>query len=206
MDIKGFENMRSLSIGIFIGLYAAATVLTSTINPPAGANSLSAALTPKIYTLGWLCLSAVLLSSITLAVTYLTNTTQRRSSTYLWKPQTSISSAKQRHQEKGKEDIDVDLAEGGNLVFRVHDGQEIIASAQGVLVPQDLHLADDERSVIEVLARRLEDAKNKDMLDIASTEDGSKHCSSEHSTKRVSAAQHRWTPVPGEDSRDGKHP
>lgn len=173
MDSMECRHIRPLAIGIFIGLYAATTAMTHSINPPAHAKSLLTGMTFNLHTLGWLLLPIFLLGSIALAVACLTNYAQLLSSICLLKPQRSDSPAEQRHLDKCQDGMDIDPIKGENLVVRMHQGPEIIASAHSVLVPQDFRLADDERSVMAVLARRLAHAQAQDILAIASKEDSS---------------------------------
>lgn len=156
-----FNNIRWLAGALACGVASAVMTVTETVYPPAGATALLAAVDPQVEHLGWYLLPLVLLSTaLTLMTSLLINNIQRQYPTYWWTPVNVGKVLKEDVVEEAQtndiENFDsssskaVTLTEGTN-------GSSISVTADMIVVPDGLYIAQEERSMLEILQCRLRD-------------------------------------------------
>ena len=156
-----FNSIRWLAGALACGVASAVMTVTETVYPPAGATALLAAVDPQVEHLGWYLLPLVLLSTaLTLMTSLLINNIQRQYPTYWWTPANVEKASKEDDVEKAQtndiENFDsssskaVTLTEGTN-------GNSITVTADTIVVPDGLYVAQEERSMLEILQGRLRD-------------------------------------------------
>lgn len=128
--------------------------LTKTIHPPAGATALLAAVDPQVEQLGWYLLPLVLLCAALIVVTsLLLNNIQRQYPTYWWTP-ADVGRKKADDVEKSPSSSKASL--NPKMQPLEDDGEPIIKiTRKGIVVPDSIGLAQEERSILEVLHQRL---------------------------------------------------
>lgn len=138
--------------------------VTKTIYPPAGATALLAAVDPQVARLGWFLLPLVMLSSaLTLVVSLLLNNIQRQYPTYWWTPADVGSTKKsediekvasrptcEQHSQDTLRALKADTAR-----YSEEEGPIIKITSHHILVPEQLYLSQEERSMLEILRDRL---------------------------------------------------
>lgn len=131
--------------------------LTKTIHPPAGATALLAAVDPQVEQLGWYLLPLVALSSaVTLGMSLLINNIQRQYPMYWWTP-----------ADLGKDDNTDDIEKvvsypkpsqdtfGTGRSYLEDEESTIKITRYRIVVPDGMCLAQEERSILEILQDRL---------------------------------------------------
>ena len=156
-----FDGLQWLAGALSVGLASAVMVLTKTVHPPAGATALLAVADSSVSHLGWYLLPLILLSSVlTTLSSLIVNNIQRRWPIYWWTP-VDLS--------KGQSS-DIETAPDGGKVSTEgkasHDEgdsptRDIIITADRILVPEHIYLADMERGVLEVLSDRLREGRTR---------------------------------------------
>lgn len=165
-----FENLRWLAGSLSVGVASAVMTLTKTVHPPAGATALLAAVQPALSGLGWLYIPVVLICAlVTTVVACLVGNVQRQYPLYWWSPTAVITPVIEEGRNKGEgDDGDGDgeatvnvKSESGELE-RNHGmkmgGYEIIISASGIMLPDHLYIADEEREILQILEQRLRES------------------------------------------------
>ena len=135
--------------------------VTNTVYPPSGATALLAAVDPKVEGLGWYLLPLVLLSAIlTLITSLVINNIQRRYPTFWWTPANVGRASKTNDAEKTptKTSTNSDsLSSLAGAVMHIEpaNGESMIRIvADSIIVPDGFYLAEEERSVLEILQDR----------------------------------------------------
>ena len=155
-----FENLRWLAGALSVGCTSAVMVITGTVHPPAGATALLFATDPAISGLDWWYILIVVVCSVmTLAISCLVNNVQRQFPIYWWTPQGKITTVKEPKDEEDNGDMDVKRVETDVGDIGVHSRKEILVSENGVLVPENLYLSAEERSMLKILQERLRDTE-----------------------------------------------
>ena len=155
-----FEDLRWLAGALACGLASAAMTVTNTVYPPSGATALLAAVDPQVERLGWYLLPLVLLSAIlTLMTSLVINNIQRRYPTFWWTPANVGRASKTNDIEKAptkttrNSDSSSSFA-GAVIHIGCPNGDSIRIAADSILVPDGFYLAEEERSVLEILQDR----------------------------------------------------
>ena len=137
--------------------------VTNTVYPPAGATALLAAVDPQVEGLEWSLLPLVLLSStLTLMTSLVINNIQRRYPTFWWTPGNVGKVSKNNDIEKAPKkstrisDCSSSLDCAAIDVVSPHQNLIKIA-ADHIVVPDGFYLAEEERSVLEILQDRFRD-------------------------------------------------
>ena len=135
--------------------------VTNTVYPPSGATALLAAVDPQVERLGWYLLPLVLLSGIlTLITSLVINNIQRRYPTFWWTPANVGRVSKTNDVEKTPTKITRNSDSSSTLagaVMRIGpaNGESMIRiAADSIVVPDGFYLAEEERSVLEILQDR----------------------------------------------------
>lgn len=158
-----FEDLRWLAGALACGLASAAMTLTNSVYPPAGATALLAAVDPQVEHLGWYLLPLVLLSAtLTLVTSLVINNIQRRYPTFWWTPANVGKASKEEDIEKVPTKItrvsDCSSSLDGAVTHAEStNGNSIRLTADKILVPDSFYLAEEERSMLEILQDRLGD-------------------------------------------------
>ena len=137
--------------------------VTNSVYPPAGATALLAAVDTQVESLGWYLLPLILLSAtLVLTTSLVINNIQRRYPSFWWTP-----------ASVGKVSKDDDIEKAPMKTIRISDGSSSLAgavahfesveeksiriTADNVIVPDGFYLAEEERSILEVLQDRVRD-------------------------------------------------
>ena len=137
--------------------------LTNSVYPPAGATALLAAVDPQVEHLGWYLLPLVLLSAtLTLITSLVINNIQRRYPTFWWTPGHVGKASKEEDIEKVPTKITrvsdcSSSLDGAVTHVESTTGNSIRLTADKILVPDSFYLAEEERSMLEILQHRLGD-------------------------------------------------
>ena len=156
-----FEDLRWLAGALACGLASAAMTVTNTVYPPSGATALLAAVDPQVERLGWYLLPLVLLSgTLTLITSLIINNIQRRYPTFWWTPANVGRASETNDIEKAptkttmNSDCSSSLA-GPVMRLGSANGESIIRiAADSIVVPDGFYLAEEEKSVLEILQDR----------------------------------------------------
>ena len=158
-----FEDLRWLAGALACGLASAAMTVTNSVYPPAGATALLAAVDPQVEYLGWYLLPLVLLSATLILITSLViNNIQRRYPSFWWTPASVGKASKEDDIEKAPtktsriSDGSSSLA-GAVAHVESMNGNSIRITADNIIVPDGFYLAEEERSMLEVLQDRVRD-------------------------------------------------
>ena len=141
--------------------------ITNTVYPPAGATALLAAVDPQVEKLGWYLLPLVLLSAtLTLIVSLLVNNIQRRYPTFWWTP-TEVGKGSRHDDIEKSPRKSVNVSDSSSSLARAvrhlesSDGKSIRITADNILIQEGFYLAEEERSVLEILQDRLRDGPER---------------------------------------------
>lgn len=158
-----FEKLRWLAGALACGVASAVMTVTKTVYPPAGATALLAAVDPQVEHLGWYLLPLLLLSTtLTLITSLLINNIQRQYPTYWWTP-ASVGRASHQHDIEKVPTKTVRASDSSssltNAVMHLESGggNPIRITADDIMVPEGFYLAEEERSILEILQDRLRD-------------------------------------------------
>ncbi|KAK4690820.1 CBS domain-containing membrane protein, partial [Lecanoromycetidae sp. Uapishka_2] len=153
-----FENLRWLAGALACGLASTVMTLTKTVYPPAGATALLAAVDPQVEQLGWFLIPLVLLSAVlTLMVSLLINNIQRQYPTYWWTP-LDLNSNELAHDNEKFGDSSKASLETNSSPIEHNNGPAICITSTCLVVPEDFHLAGEERAILEILRVRMREA------------------------------------------------
>lgn len=143
--------------------------VTKTVHPPAGATALLAATSPEITALGWYLLALVLLgSTLMLASACIINNIHRQFPMHWWTPVDLTDEFARREgsnmekaSQTGKEEVQSNRGSHRlhvvKMLEQVHNEREheIKITAKRITIPDWLEVDDWERSVLEILRKRL---------------------------------------------------
>ena len=154
-----FNSIRWLAGALACGAASAVMTVTETVYPPAGATALLAAVDPQVEHLGWYLLPLVLLSTaLTLITSLLVNNIQRQYPTYWWTPVNVGKGSKEDDMEKAQtndiENLDTSSSKAVTLTDGTN-GNSISVTADTIIVPDGLYVAQEERNMLEILQGRL---------------------------------------------------
>ena len=153
-----FEHVRWLAGATACGLASAVMTLTKTVYPPAGATALLAAVDPTLSKLGWYLLPLVLLSAaLTLVTSLLLNNIQRQYPVYWWTAADLNRKVPETEIEKPRPS-DTNPLVRGSVQPDSYSETSIIVHADAILVPENIHMSQEEIAVLEVLRTRLKDS------------------------------------------------
>ena len=132
--------------------------LTKTIHPPAGATALLAAVDPQVEQLGWYLLPLVVLSTIiTLVVSLFLNNIQRQYPSYWWTPVDLGRNKKADDIEKSVSSSTTSLSPKSSRQGETTEGHMIKITPDRIIIPNHIYLAQEEKSILEILHQRLRD-------------------------------------------------
>lgn len=152
--------------------------LTKTVHPPAGATALLAVVDDRLVQTGWFLIPTMLLGvSIMLAVAMIFNNIQRRFPVYWWTPVDLSKKPKTDAQVKAEagEMQSIGAASGvangapvslqkqqelkdaaaAAVEHRRHDNSEAVIKPGVVVLPKNIQLTPEEKTLLEKLSRRL---------------------------------------------------
>jgi len=155
-----FDSLQWIAAPLACGIASVVMILTNTVHPPGGATAILAVADVAIEGLGWFFVPMILVACLLmLVVGLLLNNIQRQYPTYWWTPR-EVGVKANRNSLPG----DLETLAGsektspGSVDFTGlhHLNQCIVLGPEGITVPSDFALLEDELSALREILVRLQ--------------------------------------------------